>query len=180
MAKRSAKDYFDRLSPATLDLVTAATEADFDQAFDNWLTRAIHHLETNKQNYRVLGEEGLSAVLAAALSTPEISVTQEQNSNGHVDLTVTLVIPPFRIKLGEAKIWDGSKYHVKGLNQLISRYTTGRECRGFVISYVRLKDITGLFADLRQYINDEKSCDLHGLCADHNIRWSFLSTHKLK
>lgn len=178
MAKNSAKDYFNRLSPLTLDLITADTDEDFNDAFDNWLMKAIHHLETNKHNFQSLDEEGLSAALAGVLNTPEISATQEQNSNGHVDLTVKLVNAPLRVKLGEAKIWNGKQYHVKGLDQLLNRYMTGRECRGFVISYVRIKDIADLFIALRRYIDDSKPCDLDGLCKDHNIRWSFLSTHK--
>lgn len=168
-----------KLSKETLDLVTANTEEEFDAVFDNWLTQAIAKMEANKLNYNSLDENGLSAVLAASLSTGEISVTQEQNSNGHVDLTVKLnnsSIP--RIKLGEAKIWHGKEYHAKGLDQLLNRYTTGRESRGFVISYVKLKNIKGLFEDLRKYIDTSKPFNLKGLCIDHNIKWSFLSKHK--
>ena len=168
-----------KLSRETLDLVTAITEEEFDAAFDNWLIQAIAKMEANKSNYSSLGENGLSAVLAATLTTGEISVTQEQHSNGHVDLTVKLNnASPQRIKLGEAKIWHGKEYHLKGLDQLLNRYTTGRECRGFVISYVKQKDIVGLFKDLRKHIDDSKPFKLEGLCADHNIKWSFLSRHK--
>lgn len=168
-----------KLSRETLDIVTANTEEEFDSAFDNWLTQAVSKLEANKLNFKNLDEEGLSAVLAATLTTGEISVTQEQNSNGHVDLTVKLNnSSPQRIKLGEAKIWNGEKYHVSGLDQLLNRYTTGRECRGFVISYVKIKDIKDLFEKLRKYINEEKPFNLEGLCEDHNIKWSFLSKHK--
>lgn len=168
-----------KLSRETLDMVTANTEEEFDDAFDNWLTQTISKLECNKLNYKSLDENGLSAVLASTLSTGEISVTQEQNSNGHVDLTVKLNNSSTqRIKLGEAKIWRGKEYHVSGLDQLLNRYTTGRECRGFVISYVRLKDIKNLFESLRRYIEDSKPFNLEGLCKDHNIKWSFLSNHK--
>ena len=168
-----------KLSRETLDLVTANTENEFDIAFDNWLTQAISKMEANKLNFNSLDENGLSAVLAASLTTGEISVTQEQNSNGHVDLTIKLNNSAFpRTKLGEAKIWRGKEYHIKGLDQLLNRYTTGRECRGFVISYVKQKDITGLFIDLRKHIDSSKPFNLEGLCLDHNIKWSFLSNHK--
>ncbi len=168
-----------KISRETLDLITANSDEEFDAAFDNWLTQAISKMEANKLNYDSLDENGLSAVLASTLSTGEISVTQEQNSNGHVDLTVKLnnsATP--RTKLGEAKIWRGKEYHVKGLDQLLNRYTTGRECRGFVISYVKIKDIKGLFGDLRRHIDESKPFNLEGLCLDHNIKWSFLSRHK--
>lgn len=168
-----------KLSRETLDMITADNDEDFDKAFDNWLTQAIAKMEANKLNYETLDENGLSAVLAATLTTGEISVTQEQNSNGHVDLTVKLNNSnPQRVKLGEAKIWRGKEYHVKGLDQLLNRYTTGRECRGFVISYVKLKDIKGLFESLRKHIDESKPFNLEGVCRNHNIKWSFLSTHK--
>lgn len=182
MSESNAYTYFEWmkiLSRETLDLVTATTDAEFDKAFDNWLTQAVAKLEANKMNFSSLSENGLSAVLASALSTGEISVTQEQNSNGHVDLTIRLNnASPQRIKLGEAKIWRGKEYHVEGLDQLLNRYTTGRECRGFVISYVKLKNIKALFEELRKYIDDSKPFDLQGLCEDHDIKWSFLSRHK--
>ncbi len=182
MEESNLYDYIEltkKMSPITLDLVTAETDEEFDSAFDHWLTQGVAQLERNSKNFKKLDEEGLSAALAIALTTGEVSVTQEENSNGHVDLTIKLVnASKPRLKLGEAKIWKGNSYHIKGLEQLLKRYTTGRECRGFVISYVRLKDITGLFTELRKYINDHKSCDLNDLCKDHNIQWSFLSDHK--
>lgn len=168
-----------RLSPETLELVTANSEEEFDSAFDNWLTQAISKLEAGKKEFKDLSEDGLSTILACSLSTPEISVTREQNSNGHVDLTVKLNnAATQRTKLGEAKIWRGKEYHVKGLDQLLNRYPTGRECRGFVISYVQQSDIKGLFEDLRKHIDKKKPFNLEGLCQDHNIKWSFLSNHK--
>lgn len=168
-----------KLSRETLDLITANTDEEFDTAFDNWLTQAIAKMEAGKKEFKELSEDGLSNILACTLSTPEISVTREQNSNGHVDLTVKLLnSSPQRIKLGEAKIWDGKEYHAKGLDQLLNRYTTGRECRGFVISYIKIKDIKGLLEDLRKHIDAIKPFNLEGLCLDHNIKWSFLSKHK--
>lgn len=168
-----------KLSRETLDLITSNTDEEFNAAFDNWLSQAIAKLEAGKKEFKDLSEDGLSNILACSLSTPEISVTREQNSNGHVDLTVKLLnSSPQRIKLGEAKIWRGKEYHSKGLDQLLNRYTTGRECRGFVISYVKIKDIKSLFEDLRKHIDDTKPFNLEGLCLDHNIKWSFLSNHK--
>lgn len=179
MQEDSIQKYFDLLSPVTKDLITAKNDDEFDTAFDTWLLNAIRHLESNKLNFKTLDEEGLSGVLAGNLNTPEVSVTTEQNSNGHVDLTVKLTnIPQKWVKFGEAKIWRGKEYHVNGLGQLINRYTTGRECRGFVISYVRIKDVANLFIDLRNHIDQSKPFSLSGLCRDNNIlKWSFISTH---
>jgi hypothetical protein len=182
MAKTKAFDYFEllgKLSKTTTDFLKAESIADIDRAFDNWMVEAISELERNRKNYKTLKEDGLTAVLAGLLRTPEISVRQEENSNGHVDITIRLNnIYPNWITLGEAKVWHGNKYHIQGLNQLLNRYSTGRECRGFVISYVRKEDIKNLFRKLRGYIDDNKPYDLDGLCRDHNIKWSFLSRHK--
>lgn len=179
MNESNLDNYIKLLGRETIDLITSTSIEEFDSAFDNWLIQAISKLEKDKKAFKNLGEDALSSVLAAALTTPEMSVTREQNSNGHVDLTVTLNnSSPQRVKLGEAKIWHGKEYHVKGLGQLLNRYTTGRECRGFIISYVRLEDIKNLFEGLRKYIDDTKPFDLEGLCEDNNIKWSFLSRHK--
>ena len=175
----SAARYFENLSVQTKDLIVAETDAEFDRAFDNWLVVAISRLESSSKEFKDLGEDALSSILTGFLNTGEVTATRETHSNGHVDITVKLVNSAAnRTKLGEAKIWDGPSYHTKGLGQLLNRYTTGRECRGFVISYVKLQDIKALFEKLREYIDNEKSCDLQGICKDHNIRWSFLSSHK--
>ena len=181
MKKNSADTYFEivkKLSPITLDILTAETDEDFDNAFDSWLEHGLAQLEKSSKEYTVLSENGLSNVLTSALSTGEISVTREENSNGHVDLTVKLTNPKsYRVKLGEAKIWGGREYHVKGLGQLLERYTTGRECRGFVISFVKIKDIENLFKDLREHLDNEKPFELQKLCKNHSIKWAFLSDH---
>ncbi len=172
-------NYLQRLSPITLDFITASTSKEFDEAFDKLLEKALQELETSKKDIHQLNEDGLSSFMASALSIGEVIATREKSSNGHVDLTVSLNNSQFNwVKLGEAKIWDGNKYHVGGLEQLLTRYTTGRECRGFVISYVKKKDVKGLFEKLRAYIDEKKPINLEGLCKDHNIRWSFLSDHK--
>src|SRR5215472_6896991 len=77
-----------RKAPAYLDLLTAETDDEFEAAFVVILEGAIHHLEKNKKNFASLGEEGLSGALAGTLSVPGLTVTQETNSNGHVDLTI--------------------------------------------------------------------------------------------
>jgi hypothetical protein len=177
----SANDLIDRMkrkAPEYLDLLTAETDVDFESAFDALLDRAIVRLESNKKNFEKLDEEGLSAVLAAALSTPGLTVTQETHSNGHVDLTIEADhCIPARRKLGEAKIYDGPKYHFKGLQQLLGRYTTGREGRGLMIVYVRKKDIAGLVKNLRQKMDNDSPMKQKGNTLDHTLKWSFLSIH---
>jgi len=180
--KNSAKELIDQIkrkAPEYLDLLTAESEADFDKAFDALLEKAIISLEKNKKNYAELTEVGLSAVLASVLSCPGLTVTQEAHSNGHVDITIEADhCMPARTKLGEAKIYDGPQYHLDGLEQLLERYTTGREGRGLLIEYVRHQDIASLVEKLRQRMDAELPMVQKGKTKDHTIKWSFISTHE--
>jgi hypothetical protein len=165
-------------APEYIDLLTAITDAEFEKAFDAILERAVMHLEANKKNFSKLDEEGLSAVLVARLSIPGLSVSQETHSNGHVDLTIEADhCMPARKKLGEAKIYDGPAYHIKGLGQLLGRYCTGREGRGLLIVYYRKANIAGLVQTLRKTMDDDLPLDQQGPTIDHMLKWSFLSTH---
>jgi hypothetical protein len=165
-------------APEYFALLSAKSESEFDEAFDTIIERAISILETNSKNFVSLNEVGLTGALAMALTMPGLTVTQETNSNGHVDLTVSADhCMPARKKLGEAKIHNGPAYHVAGLKQLLQRYTTGRESRGLVISYVRKKNIAGLVKEIRAHMDKDHPCDQKGETVDHKIKWSFVSTH---
>jgi hypothetical protein len=165
-------------APEYLDLLTATTEAEFEKAFDSILQVAVMHLEANKNNFSKLDEEGLSAVLVANLSIPGLSVSQETHSNGHVDLTIEADhCMPARKKLGEAKIYDGPAYHIKGLEQLLGRYSTGREGRGLLIVYYRKANIAGLVMNLRNKMDEDLPLNQQYPTMDHKLKWSFLSTH---
>lgn len=165
-------------APEYVDLMAAQSDAEFEKAFDALLEKALHHLETNSKNFAALNENGLTAVLAAALTVPGLSVCQEANSNGHVDITIsTGLFFPMRKKLGEAKIYGGPEYHLKGLGQLLGRYTTGRESRGLVIAYVRQQNIKGLMASIRTRMDADLPEQQQGKTMDHPCRWHFLSRH---
>jgi hypothetical protein len=165
-------------APETIDLLTAESDLEFEQAFETLLERAVARLEQNKNNFEVLDEVGLSGVLAAALSMPGLSVTQEAHSNGHVDLTIEADhCSPARRKLGEAKIYAGPVYHFKGLEQLLGRYTTGREGPGLLIAYVRKQNIAGLMQSLREKMDNDHPCQQHGKTSDYMLKWSFRSAH---
>src|SRR5262249_36571844 len=170
MLKQKAPDY--------LNLITAKSTPEFEKAFDGLLERAVSGLEQNKQKFDKLDEDGLSSALALALSMPGLTVTRETNSNGHVDLTIEADhCIPARKKLGEAKIYNGPAYHFKGLEQLLGRYSTGREGRGLIIVYFRKPNIAGLVQNLRKQMDADLPCKQQGNTADHILKWSFLSAH---
>lgn len=171
-------DRIRRKAPEYLDLLTARTDEEFEQAFDGVLEKAISHLEANKANFNSLDEAGLSAALAGRLSIPGLTASLETHSNGHVDITIDADhCVPARKKLAEAKIYDGPEYHFQGLQQLLGRYTTGRERRGILVVYVRKANIAGLFAKLRARMDQELPLDQRGPTRDHLLKWSFRSTH---
>lgn len=169
-----------RKAPEYLDLLTATTGADFEAAFDAILGKAVSHLERNCVNFEGLNEVGLTAALSMAISIPGLTVIQEGHSNGHVDLTIVADhCLPERRKLGEAKIYDGPQSYVKGLKQLLDRYTTGRESRGLVVVYFQKQGIALLVQKTRQVLDAEKPCNQQGATSEHVLKWSFLSNHLL-
>lgn len=171
-------DQIQRKAPEYIDLLVADTDTSFEAAFAAILEKAVHSLEINGKNFAALDEEGLTAVLALALTIPGLTVTQETNSNGHVDLTVVADhCVPMRKKLGEAKIYDGPEKHLKGLAQLLGRYTTGREGRGLLISYVKKSGIAQIVTKLREKMDADKPLLQQGSTSDLPIKWAFLSRH---
>lgn len=167
-----------RKAPEYLALLTATNDQEFDAALDVLLERAIAGLEANSRNFAELSEVGLTGVLAMGLSVPGLTVTQEANSNGHVDMTIVADHSyPMRRRLGEAKIYDGPQKHFDGLEQLLIRYTTGREGRGLLIAYFLSQNIAGLVSRLRERMDEELPLQQQGATIDHPIRWSFLSRH---
>lgn len=165
--------------PETVDLLTAVTETEFDDAFAPWLAQAIHALETNSKNFAALGETGLVAALAMGLRMPGLTVIQEANSNGHVDLTVSLDHShPQLFSLGEAKVYDGPELHKKGLAQLMERYMTGREAQCLMLSLVQKKDIAGIAKKLRDDMDESLPSEQQGKSAAMPTKWAFKTTHK--
>lgn len=177
----SAAELIDRLkrkAPAYLDLITAETDEEFEAAFTTLLERAVIHLEKNKKNFHALDEEGLSAALAGCLMAQGLTVAQESNSNGHVDLTIEADhCTPARVKLGEAKIYSGSSYHIKGIGQLLGRYSTGREAAGLMISYVRQPNIKGVTEKLKAKMDLQLPEGQTGPCGAHILKWSLTTRH---
>lgn len=169
----------ERKAPAYLDLLTAVTDEEFEAAFTALLEGAVQHLEKNKKKFATLDEEGLTAVFAGKLSVPGLTVEQETNSNGHVDLMIEADhCIPTRTKLGEAKIYSGPSYHMKGIGQLLGQYTTGRETRGLLLNYVRKKNIKGLTAKLKAALDKELPENQIGPCEDHTLKWSLVTKHQ--
>jgi hypothetical protein len=178
----TASDLFARMQrndPELLDLYTAQTDQEFEKAFEVLLEKAIDSSERDKKNLSDLNEDGLTGYLVTALNMTGLTATRETNSNGHVDITIDAgFFTPMRKKLGEAKIYDGPAYHVEGLKQLLGRYTTGREGRGLLVTYVKRANIAGLMRKIRDKMDANRPLKQKGKTQDHSLRWSFISIHR--
>lgn len=179
----TAADLIDKVrqkSPAYLDLATAETDEEFEAAFERILELAVQHLESNSKNFAPLNEEGLTGVLGGTLSIPDLLVAyQEANSNGHADLVIdTYGLVPQRRKLVEAKIYKDFPYHMKGLEQLLKRYTTGREGRSLLIVYVKKPGISEKMQRIRECMDQDLPLKQKGAATDHRLKWSFATVHE--
>lgn len=164
-------------SPEHLDLFASLNEEEFQIAFDSLLGKALAGMEESKANFQSLDEPGLSAVLRLALNVPGLSVSLEQYSNGHADLTFeSYRMGIARRILGEAKIYDGPQYHIDGINQLLG-YMTGREIRGLMVVYMRKADGVKLMKKVQDVMDTNKPSSQQGLTTAHPLKWCFDSLH---
>jgi hypothetical protein len=165
-------------SPEHLDLFASLSDDDFQMAFDLLLGKALAGMEESKKNFKTLDETALSAVLRLAMLVPGLSVSLEQHSNGHADLTFESyrLGQPRRI-LGEAKIYDGPKYHIDGLKQLLG-YMTGREIRGLMVVYMRKANGSILMKKVRDTMDTDQPEKQEGPTTSHSLRWAFDSQHQ--
>lgn len=154
-----------------------STEVEFDDALEIKIAAAIRWLEENANALSPNGEDSLSTTLAGKISIEGlVDVTRETNSRGHVDITIK-VITISRKRLGEAKIYDGYAYHEKGLQQLVDRYSTGRERSGYMFCYVKVSDIKGKMAKLQANCDACKPCRQNTASVKHKEKWAFETRH---
>lgn len=164
--------------PELRKLFQASAPEDFDAFLDLHFERCVQRMEAEAHHLNGDGEEKLSAFLAAALSLPSLSVVREGYSNGRVDLTIrseSLLSPEQR--LAKAKIYDGAAYHVKAIDQLISRYSTGRQRVGYVIEYVKKPGIASLVTTLRKQADKDFPISQCGATKNHAMQWAYVSEH---
>lgn len=164
-------------SPEHLDLFASLTDDEFQTAFDSLLGKALSGMEESKANFRALEEPALSAILRLALLVPGLSVSLEQHSNGHADLTFeSYRMGIARRILGEAKVYDGPQYHIDGVQQLLG-YMTGRELRGLMVVYMRKANGSKFMNKVREAMDDVKPVSQQGGTTTHALKWAFNSLH---
>ena len=121
----------------------------------------------------------LSALLAGTLRMPGLCMVREGYSNVRVDLTIeSESINAPRRRLAEAKIYSGPSYHTQAIVQLVSRYSTGRQSRGYVVEYVKKPGISDIVVKLRTIADETLPVFQHGITKEHSMKWAYESSHK--
>ncbi len=163
---------------AGLRILASQSDNEFDDALEGILEQAIDYMERNANNLKNQNEVSITTTLVAYLNMPGLRVSQETHSKGHVDITIeSAIVPPVRKRLGEAKIYAGPAYHIKGLEQLVLRYTTGREGSSILFEYIKDEGIKGLVEKIRKHMDQQKPCYQLGETQEHRIKWAFTSVH---
>jgi hypothetical protein len=172
-------DLIAKKSPSYLSLLCSTNEIEFDDALDSIIEKIIDDIERDANLFSQLKEDGITAILSIAINQVDgLHATQQAHSNGHVDITIeTDDFFPVRRRLGEAKIYAGPQYHEKGLEQLIQRYSTGRQKSGYMIEYIKSPGIKLLVEKIRTHMDSHKPSGQDGATQDHRIRWAFVSHH---
>jgi hypothetical protein len=174
----SLKTLFGRF-PALRELFQAGTAEEFDNFLDRHFEECVKRMETEAHHLMEDSEEKLSAFLAAALSMPGLTVIREGYSNGRVDLMIrseSRIFPEQR--LAEAKIYAGPTYHAQAIEQLVSRYSTGRQSRGYIVEYVKTPGIARIVLNLRKKADADFPVRQHGSTYEHEMKWAYVSNHR--
>jgi hypothetical protein len=165
--------------PALRKLFQAGTAEEFDDFLDHHFEECVQRMEAEAHHLMEDSEEKLSAFLAAALSMPGLAVVREGYSNGRVDLTIrseSVMFPEQR--LAEAKIYAGPAHHAQAIEQLVSRYSSGRQSRGYVIEYVKKSGIAEIVLKLRKKADADFPVQQYGATCDHRMKWAYVSSHR--
>lgn len=170
---RGKPDYHIRISK---------TEAEFIQAVELALVNAMGLLETLSPMSDVgvlqLREELLSGFLCQLMVAMDVEAANDGYHGGHVDLTIRHPRRKYLVALGECKIWDGYVWHVKGCRQLLDRYLTGRQRRGFCIEFFTIANMMGILKGLSEEYASKRPLELSGEPRPHEwIDGAFITRH---
>jgi hypothetical protein len=176
---REFAQYMDRELPGTALLYFSTSEREFVEAVDFVLDVAIGTLEQNAASHKDLGELALSTMLSDLMRQSAIPCEKESYRNGHVDITV--IHPRMRHYqyLGECKIYAGFKRHCSGCDQLLNRYSSGRNARGFLLEFFNRRGMYRLLQGLKKQFDQDSPLAMKGRSRQHeHIKGAFISLHK--
>jgi hypothetical protein len=174
---RAFHQYLESKSPATPRVFFSENERDFIEAVDLALEIAIRRLEENAASHNGLGELTLSTMLSDLIQQALIPCEKEPYRNGHVDIAISHPFKQFQC-LGECKIFNGYKTQWNGCDQLLHRYSSGRDSRGFVLGFFRQPEMYALLATLKARFDKEFPHEMKGSSTPHShIKGAFVTLH---
>jgi hypothetical protein len=163
-------------NPHLKDLLLAKTGADFIEATEGAIERAMKKIENGSKEYSVLHEPGLSHLLTDFLNLMGWRATAETDNNGHVDVVVECSFGRSWRYLGECKIYNGYQYHVDGCEQLLG-YCTGRESRSFCMDFIKSTGAFQKMEKLRADMDEKRPLLQKDDGSDHSILGAFVTRH---
>lgn len=171
--------YLDSLLPGTALVYFSTDEAQFVEGVEVALDLAIRTLEQNAATHARLGELALSTMLTDLLRQSGIPCEKESYRNGHVDIAVGHPRMKQYQYLGECKIYAGFKRHCNGCSQLLSRYSSGRDLRGFLLEFFNRPGMYRLLDKLKKRFDLDGPLGMSGSSREHRqIKGAFLSVHR--
>ena len=169
--------FIDDTIPGASAVYFSEDESQFVKGVDLLLDAAIRRLEEDAATHGSLGELTLSTMLSNLIGYAA-RCEKESYRNGHVDVAIRHARKQFQY-LGECKIFGGFEKHCAGCNQLLNRYSSGRDARGFVLEFFNRPRMYELLADLRTNFDQKIPLKMKGSAKSHDhIKGAFLSLHR--
>jgi hypothetical protein len=176
-------DYIERIAqvvPEALNTWRAQSPDGFCHISEQLLGAAITTLEAQAKNLNdpQIREDTITAAALGFFNRFGVRASSQTNSRGHVDIYIQHSSRSWLVICGEAKIWKGSDYHIKGLSQVLG-YSTGRMPFCFVLAYVKTGQIEGDFLRLKTALNEIRPEQQQEDCRDHDhLRWALVTNHQ--
>lgn len=139
------------------------------------IDKIISELQKNPEILQHDSEDRLSISIKSSLNSMGYKASHDQKIGGHCDL---IVEGRYNwIWIGEAKIYNGYQYLMKGFNQLTTRYSTGdlNQNHGGLIIYIKKLNAAEIMNKWGDTLKEEGITNI----SDCNIRpkLSFYSQH---
>lgn len=165
-------------NPYVIQLWASETEDEFFDAAEHALEHTVSTMEAGARFYGKTNERALSKQLSDLLSAASIPTCAERCWNGHVDVTISHPVGERFTFLGECKIYDGFERHCKGCDQLLNRYSTGRNGRVFCLEFCKHRGMYDKLGKIRIRMDDERPLGQISSSKGHFISGAFITSHK--
>lgn len=156
-------------------IVAPVTEQIFLSRLYEELDAIISSIEASPKEHSNDSEDRLSIEIVNMLKSARYTATKDPTHGGHVDIYVEPKSGKFKW-YGEAKIWNGVNYLDGGMNQLLTRYASGKELNlGFLV-YFKADNLVKKMSDWKEHLNSK--LDVNKDLTEEINNFSFYTVHK--